>query len=544
DTFDIPAPFHPLRGNPKVEFRLARIDPNGNCTDGIERIYTPQTGAFNNYFQMQPNFSWDHTRYMNIYVVNWIDYDNHPVDFSTSYIAPVTGPNAETKYDALLVCYMVLADGFNGVSSGYRGHSLSHEMGHNLSLKHLWGNITGCEDEDDDVTDTPLQMDLNLGCPSFPRITCTNGPAGDMFNNFMDYAECKNMFTQGQSDRIRACLANNEWRASLWTASNLEATGVDASSPICQNSPIADFGFGNYAQWLCAGRPVQFYEASTWNPNSYKWNFTGGIPETSTDSFPTVIFSESGIHTVELIVNNSFGSDTVVKTILIQPAEVYYDTLMTESFEDSSFNQQIPQWTLGGKKWSVTSLAAYSGTHSIQLDSSLKYFSTFFTHIYDLDKIPGTGRTLEFKVALGVSPAGSFVGGLRVTWKRPCAYERFELIGNTEKGVQSGAFHTADALLPASLQTAITNQLFIPNASQWKTITLPIPDSLSGEIQIGFDWGSFTSFNKLKGLYIDDIKVMSLPVGVEEIKSGMDWKVFPNPAFDQLTIELANNTKK
>ncbi|MGB4848052.1 MAG: T9SS type A sorting domain-containing protein, partial [Saprospiraceae bacterium] len=42
----------------------------------------------------------------------------------------------------------------------------------------------------------------------------------------------------------------------------------------------------------------------------------------------------------------------------------------------------------------------------------------------------------------------------------------------------------------------------------------------------------------------DDIKVMSLPVGVEEIKSGMDWKVFPNPAFDQLTIELANNTKK
>ena len=62
DTLDIPIPFKNVRGNPKIEFRLARIDPKGNCTDGIERIYTnytygPEAQAIISTFKSY--FDWD-----------------------------------------------------------------------------------------------------------------------------------------------------------------------------------------------------------------------------------------------------------------------------------------------------------------------------------------------------------------------------------------------------------------------------------------------------------------------------------------------------
>jgi PKD repeat protein len=534
DTFDIPVPFHPFRGNPKIEFRLARIDPNGNCTDGIDRVYVPLAGIYGNLYD---NYGWDHRRYMNIYIVKWIE--NDPLRTALGYLASIdTGYVHPDNYDFVEMPYINLVDGLGNTTAIQRSHLLSHELGHNLGLNHIWGWLAGCTD-DDDVADTPLQDDANGGYPVFPHITCNNGPDGDMFNNFMDYSEPVNMFSVGQADRMRTCLARNEWRDSIWLSANLAATGVEPVLPPCQNAPTADFGYGNYSGWLCAGSPIQFYQAASVNANSYYWEFTGGNPATSTDTFPSVIFPDSGMHNVRLIVNNSFGIDTADKLIRIEPAEVYYtinNNSITESFEDTIFNKQIPQWLVLGKKWSVTNLAAVSGNRSIRMDSTLQFFNTFFTHIFDLNQITGTGRTLEFKVACGLSAAGTIAGGLRVTWKRPCEYEWADLIGR-------GAFHPGDALLPDSLQTAITNSVFIPNSSQWKTITLDIPDSLTGEIQIGFNWGSFIPTNKLKGLYIDDIKVNG-PVGISENNSAISWNLFPNPATEYLSVTLRSNHEK
>ncbi|MBL0341846.1 MAG: T9SS type A sorting domain-containing protein [Bacteroidetes bacterium] len=544
DTFDIPAAFHPVRGNPKIEFRLARIDPQGNCTDGIDRIYTPYTATYNNITQVY-NFSWPIRQYMNVYVMKWISVQDYPlnlgltgpVSMDSSLILPDNG-------DKLMIVYHSLADGFNGVTPSRRKHILSHEMAHAFALAHTWGSGAGCGD-DDNVSDTPLQDDQNYACPTFPKISCNNGPNGEMFNNFMDYAECQNMFTEGQSDYMRTCLAINDWRDSLWKPANLAATGVDAILPSCQSAPEADFGYGNFAGWLCAGKPVLFYEAASMNATSYQWEFTGGIPATSTDTFPSVIFPDSGYYTVKLIAGNAFGVDTMVKIIRIEPAEVNYNSAMTESFEDSAFNQQIAPWTFLGKKWSVTNVAAYSGNNSIRLDSSLNHISAFFTHTFDLNQLTGTGRVLEFKEALGLSASGSPInGGLRVIWKRPCAYEFLEMFADTSTGVDAGALNTGNALFPGNLQTVVTNQPFIPiDTTQWQTITLPIPDNLTGEIQIGFTWYNFTPTNKFKGMYIDDIKVM-IPVGIAENNAVLNWMLYPNPATNQLTIALPNNRKE
>lgn len=540
DTFDIPSPFHPVRGNPRIEFRLARIDPQGNCTDGIDRIYTPQEGIYGNLYD---NFGWNHTKYLNIYIVKWIE--NEPLRSGLAYLASIdSGQTQPDNSDFIEAPYYVIGDGFNGFLAPQRSHLLTHETAHNLGLNHVWGALSGCTD-DDDVTDTPLQDDASTSYPVFPEISCNNGPNGDMFNNFEDYAENINMFTEGQVDRMRTCLARNEWRTSLWTPSNLTATGVDSTLVPCQNIPIADFGYGNFSGLLCTDKPVQFYEAASSNANSWNWEFVGGNPALSTDTFPSVIFADSGLHRVTLIVSNSFGLDTVEKLIRILPAPANYNASMTESFEDTILNEQITQWNALGKRWSITNLAADSGNYSIRLDSSLKFFSTFFTHTFDLNQVTSTGRTLEFRVALGLSPVGAPInGGLRVTWKRPCENERDQMIGNNYRGAATSALHPGEALVPDSLRTAVTNAVFIPTANQWKTISLTIPDSISGEVQIGFDWGSFTPTNKLKGLYIDNIKVKSGSVAIEENNSALNWKIFPNPASDELIISLENKLKE
>jgi hypothetical protein len=75
-------------------------------------------------------------------------------------------------------------------------------VGHWLNLRHIWGDANCGSDL---VNDTPTQQTSNYGCPAFPKVSCSNGPNGDMFMNYMDYTDdaCMNMFTSGQTARTR-----------------------------------------------------------------------------------------------------------------------------------------------------------------------------------------------------------------------------------------------------------------------------------------------------------------------------------------------------
>ena len=248
DTLDIPIPFQNVRGNPKIEFRLARIDPKGNCTDGIDRIYTPYTygpGGTGNHFNLQKFFDWDHKRYMNVYVVNWIEIPNDFTTAGIAYIPPVSSVANHPEFnDALTICYHELGQGFNGLTISYGGKTLTHEMGHFVGLIHLNGpndSNPNCID-DDQVPDTPKQKETNRLCPVYPHISCNNGPSGDMFMNYMDYTDCKNMFTMGQVARMRSVLGMHPWRKGQWTSENLMLTGVNDNLPSCENKPVAEIG--------------------------------------------------------------------------------------------------------------------------------------------------------------------------------------------------------------------------------------------------------------------------------------------------------------
>ncbi|WMI66450.1 zinc metalloprotease [Aestuariibaculum sp. YM273] len=100
-----------------------------------------------------------------------------------------------------------------GTAAPYNeGRTATHEVGHWLNLRHIWGD--GRCRQDDFVEDTPSSDGANYGCPSYPSISCKDA---DMTMNYMDYTDdaCMYMFTDGQRNRMRAVFTSGGFRASM-----------------------------------------------------------------------------------------------------------------------------------------------------------------------------------------------------------------------------------------------------------------------------------------------------------------------------------------
>ncbi|CAA0217124.1 zinc metalloprotease [Tenacibaculum maritimum] len=109
---------------------------------------------------------------------------------------------------------IVLGGDYFGITSGSYGggRTATHEVGHYLNLRHIWGD--GRCRQDDFVADTPSADASNGGCPTFPDVSCKSA---DMTMNYMDYTydACMYMFTDGQRNRMRAIFASGGARASM-----------------------------------------------------------------------------------------------------------------------------------------------------------------------------------------------------------------------------------------------------------------------------------------------------------------------------------------
>jgi len=95
-----------------------------------------------------------------------------------------------------------------------KGRTATHEVGHWLNLRHIWGDATCGNDQ---VGDTPLHNTANYGCPTYPhRSTCSGTPV-EMTMNYMDYTDdaCMYMFTAGQKTRMLATFASGGPRNSF-----------------------------------------------------------------------------------------------------------------------------------------------------------------------------------------------------------------------------------------------------------------------------------------------------------------------------------------
>lgn len=231
--------FLPIAGDAEIEFFLADIDPQGNPTDGIDRVYTENEGWQLNIFDLSTldnvkrsseggADAWDTNEYLNIWICNiqgnWLatifGYA-YPPEGHPNWPAGSSAP--EPGLEGVVLHYPVVGrnnphhmdDDFAGND---KGRAATHEVGHYLGLRHTWGDglFQGCT-VDDEIEDTPnCATAANYNC-NFSLNTCDDGE-GDMpdnIENYMDYNEdaCLNMFTNGQIDVMRVVL--EEFRPEL-----------------------------------------------------------------------------------------------------------------------------------------------------------------------------------------------------------------------------------------------------------------------------------------------------------------------------------------
>ena len=306
DASNTPSSFQSVAADCEIEFFLAQKDPNGSCTDGINRVvsatYT-DLDANSEDAALKQLIQWDPSMYLNIWIVKDIDGGGLS---GYAYF-----PGVSNALDGLVISHESFGTLGTAVTPYDLGRTATHEIGHYFGLHHVWGqNNGGCTD-DDGFSDTPIQNAENYSCPSHPSTSCTN--SGDMFMNYMDYTDdnCMNLFTVEQKNFIQNHLNNTTNRASLHTSSNLIATGYSGCSS-GNSPPIAEFSTSNTS--INVGSAINFTDLSSNTPNDWTWTFSGGNPSTSNVQNPTgITYSTTGSYDVTLIAKNSYGSDTITK---------------------------------------------------------------------------------------------------------------------------------------------------------------------------------------------------------------------------------------
>lgn len=230
DSVNTPQAFLPVAADMEIEFHLATSDPSGKNTDGIIRKYSPlKFWASDDKVKFSSTYgddAWDADSYLNIWVCNLVD----ALGYSSL-------PGTDASKDGIVVSYTTITN--TATKIGINGRTMTHEIGHWLNLRHLWGD-TYCGN--DFVDDTPQQSTYTPGCPSGIRRTCGNNQAGDMYMNYMDFTDdaCMNLFTKGQKQRARALFELGGYRYSILSSKAFTNTSrVEASE-------IPDF----YPKWL------------------------------------------------------------------------------------------------------------------------------------------------------------------------------------------------------------------------------------------------------------------------------------------------------
>jgi hypothetical protein len=226
----------------EIEFCLATIDPSGNPTTGITRTSTTRTSfstSNNVKFNSQGGKdAWPRDQYLNIWVC----------DLGGGLLGYAQFPGGPASTDGVVCDYAYFGDVGVATPPFDLGRTATHEVGHWLNLRHIWGD-GGCS-VDDGVSDTPASDGPNYGC-ALGTVSCSST---DMVQNYMDYSDdgCMNLFTAGQKTRMQAVLAPGGPRNSLLSAGvcgtppdptctdgiqNGLETGVDCGGPDCPACP-------------------------------------------------------------------------------------------------------------------------------------------------------------------------------------------------------------------------------------------------------------------------------------------------------------------
>ena len=244
DAASTPAAFAGVAADARLEFALAVRDPGCNATSGITRVATATTGWTKYDEGMKAAATggadpWDVGQYLNIWIVRYTD----------GTLGKAAFPGMPASIQGVVVDYRAFGTTGTLIPGAHLGRTATHEIGHWLDLYHIWGDEKSDEDVcsgSDLVADTPNQATespfSDRICPTFPAISCGNGPNGDMFMNYMDYSgdQCMNLFTAGQVVRMDAALHTQ--RTGILASTGLVPPGGTATPDLWMKDTSDDVG--------------------------------------------------------------------------------------------------------------------------------------------------------------------------------------------------------------------------------------------------------------------------------------------------------------
>ncbi|MCS7085891.1 MAG: zinc metalloprotease, partial [Bacteroidia bacterium] len=250
---------HPDGADTRIEFCMARRRPDGTATTGINRINRNSMGwtappYTNTYIEgtIKPATIWDPTRYLNMWVMDLggglLGYAQFPERSSLRGFDQATScPNSPPAgTDGLVMLYS--AFGSTDVSSAFnlgfpydKGRTTTHEIGHWIGLRHIWGD--GACPLDDFCQDTPTAGAANYGCVSVNSCTDTPTDFPDMVQNYMDYSDdaCMNIFTYDQMVRMRTVMLNSPRRSTLLTSNACVPPSFNDAAVVSVTHPFGDY---------------------------------------------------------------------------------------------------------------------------------------------------------------------------------------------------------------------------------------------------------------------------------------------------------------
>lgn len=513
--------------NVDFEFHLARIDPYGNCTDGIVRHYTPKT-VWNSSRLEDFTYTWPAEKYLNIYVVK-------KIDIAPAYtFLPGVGIPA---YADAVVCESWLV-GSIGTATSQNTRVLTHEVGHWFGLPHIWGvsNAPGVECGDDFVEDTPITKGFTT-C-SINNAKICNPDIHENVQNYMDYSPCKLMFTNGQAAYMRETISLGlNKRDHLVSDSNLIATGV-----IGEVSCAIKADFFSIYNSICKGDSIKFYSQSkTGDKNGYiTWFFEGGIPAVSSDSIVDVTYVEAGEYKVTLTISGQNGTDSLTKFIKVYDGYGGQKTPHFYNFDDGIIPSEIQFFKNdpNGFGWQIlenigandTGGCLYLDNASTNSKGRNAYFETPFFDFSDNSK-----PSMSFYYAYAKNSEAQ-VDSFRLEYTLDC--------GKTWR-VFPGMPGTNTM---ANLTGGVNSSAFFPNGpDQWRKLTLSNTFQAlfknKSNVKFRFYFGADSSIDGTNNFFIDEINIKNESITAIQEQAIENIIIYPNPSTSTITVEILGTNR-
>jgi len=512
DTINTPSIFQSVVADAEIQFELAKRDPEGLPTNGIVRVQGSQAEwDFGDEDDLKAQSYWPANDYLNMWVAN---LKSPLLGFATFPISDLQGLENEFTNNELLDGVVTGHRFFGSIDKGdfevlaspfNLGRTTTHEVGHFLGLRHVWGD-GGCG-LDDFCDDTPRAEDEHISCPTTDLITCGSR---DMYENYLDFTEdsCMNIFTFCQRGRMRAVLENSPRRKSLLASNALVAPTLVSNNMGIRNiiSPVSNICVANFIP----GVEVRNYGTNTVTSFRVRVSLDGQTVETLNVSgsldpldianitFLDINLGNPGTHKVSYeIINTNGQTDQVASNNLAEIDVVFaaqgFSTI-TEQFE-SLPNDWFVSNPDDSLTWSITSAPGNGINNKAIYMNSFNYGTNgigqldfLFSPVFEFAGV--IFAEVSFKVAYA-HVSGGFPEGLILAITTDCSNNFSESIifqkyGNT-------------------LATASSNNEFIPSdKSEWRTETINLSKfSGSQNVQVVFISQSGAGNN----LYIDDITI-------------------------------------